>query len=146
MPYSAAQMYALVADIERYPKFLPWCSSLHVRERSQCDGQEIVLADMTVSFTTIKERFTTRVALDPAAGRIDVRYIDGPFRALINHWRFEQKPSGGSIVDFFIDFEFRSRPIEFLVGAVFTQAVSKLVNAFETRADALYGGARQPLI
>ncbi len=145
VPYSAAEMFALVADIETYPEFLPWCTALRVRQRERMNGQELLMADMAVAFKVVSERFTTRVLLDPHAGRIDVRYINGPFRALITHWRFEQKPSGGSTVDFFIDFEFRSRPIEILVGAVFTRAVGKLVNAFEERAATLYGGKR-PLL
>lgn len=138
MPYSAAQMYALVADVERYPEFLPWCIGLDVVSREDVGERTVITAIMTVAFNVVRERFTSRVTLDPARHTIDVRYIDGPFRALDNHWRFISTGSG-STVDFFIDFTFRSRTLEFLISGVFQRVVEKLVSAFEARARVLYG-------
>lgn len=135
-------MYALVADIERYPEFLPWCSRLHIRSVSERAKQTILIADMTVSFAVVSESFTSKVVLDPAARQIDVSYLDGPFRHLHNRWRFEPRQDGGCLIDFYIDFEFRSRALGMLIGAVFHKAVAKLVAAFEARARSLY--ARTP--
>lgn len=138
LPYSAEEMFALVGDIERYPEFLPWCSHLAVKERREEAGKITLIADMTISFKIVRESFTTRVVLDPAARRIDVAYINGPFRYLHNSWQFEPQTNGGSVVDFFIDFEFRSRTLGALIGTVFHLAIAKLVAAFEARATELY--------
>jgi coenzyme Q-binding protein COQ10 len=137
-------MYALVADIERYPEFLPWCTALRVRDRAQENGQEVLMADMTVAFKALQERFASRVILDPEARRIDVEYIDGPFRSLVNNWRFEPGDAGGVVVDFFIDFDFRSRALGLVMSAVFSRAVEKIVQAFEERARAVYGTPALP--
>jgi coenzyme Q-binding protein COQ10 len=132
-------MFALVADVERYPEFLPWCTALRVQNREQRNGQEVLMADMTVTFRVLHERFRSRVTLDPEGRRIDVEYINGPFRSLVNNWRFEPSDAGGVVVDFFIDFDFRSRALGLVMSAVFHRAVEKLVQAFEDRARALYG-------
>lgn len=137
-------MFALVADVERYPEFLPWCTALRVKERARRDQQEILTADMTVAFKALQERFVSRVTLDPEARRIDVEYIDGPFRSLVNNWRFEPGDAGGVIVDFFIDFDFRSRALGLIMSAVFNRAVEKVVQAFEQRARAVYGTPALP--
>lgn len=146
VPWSADDMFALVADIERYPEFLPWCSALRVLDRPAADaGKEVVLAEMEISFKVHRERFKTQVTLDRAARTIAIAYIDGPFRYLKNDWRFTDDPGGGSTVDFFIDFEFKSRALQMLIGFVFNEAVRRMIGAFETRARALYGAsARAP--
>jgi coenzyme Q-binding protein COQ10 len=138
LPYSADEMFALVADIERYPEFLPWCTRLKIRERREEGGLVTLIADMTISFKVVRESFTSKVVLDPAEKRIDVTYINGPFRYLHNRWSFLPREEGGSTVDFFIDFEFRSRALGLLIGAVFHVAIEKLVAAFEARARALH--------
>jgi coenzyme Q-binding protein COQ10 len=137
-------MFALVADVERYPEFLPWCTALRVKERAERDGNEILMAHMTVAFKALQEHFTSRVTLDPEARRIEVEYVDGPFRSLINNWRFEPGDAGGVVVDFFIDFDFRSRALGLLMSAVFSRAVEKVVQAFEERARAVYGTPAHP--
>jgi coenzyme Q-binding protein COQ10 len=137
-------MYALVADIERYPEFLPWCTALRVKDRAQQNGHEVLMADMTVAFKTLQEHFASRVTLDPEARRIDVEYIDGPFRSLVNNWRFEPGDAGGVVVDFFIDFDFRSRALGLVISAVFSRAVEKIVQAFEERARVVYGTPVHP--
>jgi coenzyme Q-binding protein COQ10 len=140
MPYSAAEMFALVADCAAYPEFLPWCSAVRIREhRPQEDGTEVIESEMVVSFKVFRERFGTRVTLNPEANRIDVVYLDGPFRYLNNHWHFI--PQGESVcdVDFFIDFEFRTRALRAVIGVVFGEAMRRIVRAFEARAEHLYG-------
>ncbi|MEX2648539.1 MAG: type II toxin-antitoxin system RatA family toxin [Alphaproteobacteria bacterium] len=137
LPYSAAQLYGLVADVERYPEFLPWCLAVRVRRR---DGPTMH-ADMSIGFRMFRETFGSRVTLTPV-GAIDVAYIDGPFRYLNNHWRFIDQPGGGCLVDFYVDFEFRSHLLQRLIGALFNEAVRRLVAAFEARAHALYGAPR----
>ena len=136
LPYTAAQLYGLVADVERYPEFLPWCRAVRVRKR---EGN-VLTADMQVGFRMVRETFTSRVALTPHAG-VDVAYLDGPFRYLNNHWRFADQPGGGCLVDFFVDFEFRSHLLQTLIGTLFNEAVRRLVAAFEARARHLYGPA-----
>lgn len=139
VPYSAAQMYDLIADIGAYPEFLPWCAAARVRSRRPSDAGEIVDADLVISFKLFRERFGSRVTLRPEAGEIDVSYLDGPFRYLNNHWRFVPLPGGGCEVDFFVDFEFRSRTLQAIIGVVFNEAMQRIVRAFEARAEALYG-------
>ena len=138
MPYTPRQMYDLVADVERYPQFLPLTESLRVRNREVVDGHEVLVADMTAGYKAIRESFVTRVTLFPELPKVEVRYIDGPFHHLENRWQFLAVP-GGCEVDFFIDYEFRSRILGLLVGAVFDQAFHKFSEAFEGRARVVYG-------
>lgn len=134
-PYTADQIYTLVADIERYPEFLPWCTALRVRRR---DGNKII-ADMSIGFKLVRETFTTEVTLNPEGREIHVTYINGPFRYLTNHWRFTSAGEGACEVTFDIDFEFRSKLLQTLIGAVFHEVVSRMVKAFQERAKQLYG-------
>ncbi|TBW38478.1 type II toxin-antitoxin system RatA family toxin [Siculibacillus lacustris] len=140
--HSARQMFDLVADVESYPRFLPLCEALKVRGRQDLDeGATLLVADMTVSFKLVRETFTSRVRLDPAAMRIDVAYLDGPFRHLDNRWLFTATGEGTCDIGFLIDYEFRSRTLGALMGAVFDRAFRKFAEAFEARADAIYGRA-----
>jgi coenzyme Q-binding protein COQ10 len=138
VPFTAEQMFAVVADVERYPQFVPLCEQLIVRERAQNGADTILTATMSVGYRAIRETFTSRVTLMPAQREIDVTKIDGPFARLTNHWRFRDVP-GGSEVHFHIDYAFASRTLSLLMGAVFDKAVRKYTEAFETRARALYG-------
>jgi len=133
LPYTPEQLFALVADIERYPEFLPWCLAARIKERRA----DLIVADMIIGFRMFRERFTSRVALD-APHRIDVTYAEGPFRRLTNHWVFEKAP-GGCRIDFFVDFEFKSRLMQKLIEVLFSEAVRRMVGAFEKRARDLYG-------
>ena len=133
LAHSREELFSLVADIESYPEFLPWCVAARIRER---DG-DIVVADLVIGFRMFRERFTSRVTLSEPDG-IGVEYTHGPLRYLNNHWKFV--PDGeGCVVDFFVDFEFRSKVLQKLIGVVFNEALSRMVNAFEERADELYG-------
>ena len=133
LPYAPEQMFYLVADVERYPEFLPWCTAVRVLERNG----DVVISRMEVGFKVFSESFTTRVTLSPPR-RIDVAYFEGPFKYLNNHWVFEPVAGGGCRVDFFVDFEFRSRIFGKLIGVVFNEAVQLMVSAFEKRARRLY--------
>ncbi len=135
LPYRPEQLFDLVADIERYPEFLPWCVGARIRSRTE---QEIV-ADLMIGFRLVRERFTSRVTLDRERRRIDVTYTEGPFRYLNNHWVFEPDGQGGTLLDFYVDFEFRSVVLQKVIGVVFNEAVRRMVDAFETRANELYG-------
>jgi len=137
--FSATQMFALVADVERYPEFLPLCTGLSVlsRKPGEAGGEELT-ARMSVGYKSIAESFTTRVRTKPAENRIEVSYLDGPFKYLENRWGFADDATG-SIVDFFIDYEFRSKLLGALAGAVFDQAFRRFVVAFEERAAQVYG-------
>lgn len=143
VPFTAAQMYALVADVERYPEFLPMCTGLTVTTRQPvADGEDLV-ARMSVGYKSISETFTTSVRLRPAASVVEANYLDGPFKRLENRWRFSDaassKAQANSDVDFFIDYEFKSPMLGLLVGAAFDQAFRKFSEAFEQRARAVYG-------
>lgn len=137
--HSADDMYALVAKVEDYPQFLPLCEALQVTGREAVDGKEVLNATMTVGYKLIRESFSTRVTLDPHARSIFVEYLDGPFEHLENRWRFAPILAGGSEIDFYIAYRFRSRVFERLVGALFDKAVQKYTDAFEARADQVYG-------
>lgn len=134
LPHSAAQMYDLVADVKRYPEFLPWVSAIRVRQ----DNETEMLADMVVGFKSLRETFSSRVVKTPKSAII-VDYLDGPMKHLHNQWRFEDVASGGSIVDFTVDFSFRNRVFEALAGQFFDAALRKMTSAFIERADDLYG-------
>ncbi|MFO1187961.1 MAG: type II toxin-antitoxin system RatA family toxin [Alphaproteobacteria bacterium] len=143
LPYKPDQVFDLVADIERYPDFLPWCEALKVLSRETSGHTELLVAEMTVGFNVYRERFKTEVTLDRAARRISIRYLKGPFKRLENDWRFE--PDGeGTRVDFDIAYEFRSPALQMLVGFFFEEALRRLVAAFDARAAALYGKPRRP--
>jgi len=141
--HSAAEMFDLVADVERYPEFVPLCKALKVRQRTpKPDGTEIIIADMTVSFKLVRETFTSRVTLDPANRKILVEYQQGPFSKLENRWSFEPKSDHACDVSFFISYEFKSRMLAILMGGMFDTAFQRLAAAFEKRADAIYGRPR----
>lgn len=136
--HTPEQMFALVADVEKYPEFLPMCQALTVRSRKERDGRTILVADMTVGYKAIKETFTSQVLLKPNENVIDVKYLDGPFKYLTNIWTFKQSPEGCD-VHFFIDYEFKSRILSAMMGAMFDRAFRMFTEAFETRADQIYG-------
>lgn len=137
--HAADDMYALVARVEDYPQFLPLCEALEVRRREAVDGKEVLTATMQIGYKLIRESFTTRVTLDPAMRSIFVEYLDGPFEHLENRWQFLPRDGGGSVIDFYIAYRFRSRMFERLVGGLFDKAVQKYTTAFEARADEIYG-------
>ncbi|MDR6127260.1 coenzyme Q-binding protein COQ10 [Sphingomonas sp. SORGH_AS802] len=133
LPYTAEQMFDLVADVRRYPEFLPWVSAMRVRQ----DGETETVADMIVGFKGLRETFTSRVEKSRPE-RISVEYVDGPLKYLRNDWRFRPE-QGGCAVDFSVDFAFKNRVFEMLAGQVFGTALRRMIGAFETRAAALYG-------
>jgi coenzyme Q-binding protein COQ10 len=138
--HSASDMFELVADVERYPQFVPLCRSLRVRKRSDdSEGREVIVADMTVAYKLIYETFTSRVTLDRPKLEILVEYLEGPFRKMNNRWRFHPAGRNGCDVEFFISYEFRSRTLGLLMGAVFDAAFRRFSAAFERRADQIYG-------
>ena len=138
--HSAAEMFDLVADVEHYPEFVPLCRSLHVRQRTaDGEGTEVIVADMTVAYRLIHETFTSRVTLDRKKLEILVEYLEGPFRKMNNRWRFQPAEAAGCDVEFFIIYEFRSRTLGVLMGAMFETAFRRFSAAFERRADHVYG-------
>jgi coenzyme Q-binding protein COQ10 len=138
--FSARQMFDLVADVEKYPEFLPLCTGLTVLSHTPKGEGTSLTARMSVGYKTISESFTTKVETDPAARTIRVSYLDGPFKRLENQWRFVDDPSG-STVHFFIDYEFRSRLLGMLMGTMFDQAFRRFTQAFEERAAHIYAPA-----
>lgn len=134
VPFQPRQMYDLVADVDSYPEFLPWCTGSRIRERKET----LIVADLIIGYKMIRERFTSRVTLKPEDLRIDVRYIEGPFKYLQNHWIFKEHPEG-CLIDFYVDFEFRSRFLQRMIQPFFNEAVKRMVRAFESRAEELYG-------
>jgi coenzyme Q-binding protein COQ10 len=139
LPYSARQMYDLVADVASYPQFLPWNSAARIRSRTPIPGGEVMEADLVISFKVFRERFGSRVTLWPEAQRIDTEYLDGPFRHMRSTWAFRDMPEGGCEIEFFVDFEFRNAILQGIIGVVFNEAMMRIVRAFERRAAALYG-------
>jgi len=133
LPYSPEQLFELVADVAKYPEFLPWCVATRIRRQ---DDREMI-ADMVIGFKMFRESFTSRVNFH-RPDKIDVIYENGPFKYLENHWIFEPS-NDGCVIDFHVDFEFKSRLLEKAIGAVFQEAVHRMVGAFETRAHDLYG-------
>ncbi|MBV9062941.1 MAG: type II toxin-antitoxin system RatA family toxin [Alphaproteobacteria bacterium] len=136
VPYDPDTMFAIVADVERYPEFLPWVVGLRVLSRAIDAGKEIIIAEMQVGFASFRERYTSRIVVDPAARRIDVRQVHGVFRELENCWRFT--PEGhGCRIDFSVSFEFRSRLLSLVASSAMSLAVSSMTRAFEERARKL---------
>jgi coenzyme Q-binding protein COQ10 len=133
-------MFDLVADVERYPEFVPLCHSLKIRQRTpKIDGIEVIVADMTVSFKLVREAFTSEVTLDRPNLTITVRYLRGPFSSLENRWTFEPKGEAACDVGFYIAYEFKSRMLALLMGSMFDVAFARFSAAFEKRADVVYG-------
>ena len=133
LPYSPEQMFKLVYEVELYPEFLPWCRAARIHQA----GETEFTADLIIGFKMIQEKFTSKVMAYPTH-RIDVTYIEGPFRYLTNQWNFKASDEGGCRIDFYLDFEFRSKTLQKLIGLLFSQAVQRMVSAFEARAHALY--------
>jgi coenzyme Q-binding protein COQ10 len=142
VPYSADQMYALVADVASYPQFLPWNAAARIRSRKPVTGAygagEVMEADLVISFKVFRERFGSRVTLWPAIHRIETEYLDGPFRHMRSTWDFRDV-EGGCEITFFVDFEFRNALLQGIIGMVFNDAMMRVVRAFERRAAVLYG-------
>jgi coenzyme Q-binding protein COQ10 len=138
LPYTAQQMYDLVADVGSYPQFLPWCAAARVRRRTPTSEGEVMEADLVISFKVFRERFGSRVVLRPERHEIDTEYIDGPFKYMKSTWSFSEA-EGGCEVSFFVDFEFRNRVLQGIIGVVFNEAMQRIVRAFERRAAELHG-------
>lgn len=139
LPYRADQMFALVADVARYPEFLPWTAAARIRSRKPVEGGELMEADLVISFKVFRERFGSRVTLLPGQNRILTEYIDGPFKHLKSVWTFADRPEGGCDVGFEVDFEFRNAILAGIIGLVFNEAMQRVVRAFESRAKVLCG-------
>lgn len=140
--HAAGEMFDLVADVESYPKFVPLCRDLRVRRRSETDdGKQVFVADMEVGYKAIRESFTSRVTLDRPKLEILVEYVDGPFKQMENLWRFVPAGDSACTVEFAISYEFKSRAFALLLGGMFDAAFRKFAEAFETRANAVYGSA-----
>lgn len=137
VPYTADLMYAVVADVERYPEFLPWVVALRIKSRTKEGAREILTAEMAVGYRSLRERYTSRVLLDPEARKIDVVAIEGPFNCLENHWRFAPEGEASAKVDFRVAFEFSSRLLQMTAGAAFEKVLVKMTDAFEARAASL---------
>ncbi|WP_068244034.1 type II toxin-antitoxin system RatA family toxin [Tritonibacter horizontis] len=139
MPYTAQQMYDLVADVASYPKFLPWCTAARIRSRTPQGEAEVMEADLVISFKVFRERFGSRVVLFAEHKKIDTEYLDGPFRYMKSNWAFEDRADGGCDASFFVDFEFKNAVLRGIIGVVFNEAMQRIVRAFERRASELYG-------
>ena len=140
LPHTPIQLFDLVADVESYPDFLPWCLAVRVKESDPphpSNSHTFIIADMVIGFKIFRERFTSRVECR-RPGRIDVNYTNGPFKYLNNHWVFTEVGTSSCEIDFFVDFEFRSIILQKAIGIVFNEAVQKMVDAFEARANILY--------
>jgi coenzyme Q-binding protein COQ10 len=136
VPYSADQMFDLVADVARYPEFLPWVTAARIKSREK----DSFVADVLVGFKSFREKFTSRVVLNRSTRVIVAEYLEGPFKHLTNRWHFEPNADGGCTIDFDIAFEFKLRVLEKLIGSLFDRAVMKMTDAFETRAAQIYNG------
>ncbi|MXQ07262.1 type II toxin-antitoxin system RatA family toxin [Alphaproteobacteria bacterium GH1-50] len=139
LPYSAQQMYDLVADVGRYPEFLPWTAAARIRSTRDEGEKTVMLADLVISFKVFRERFGSRVTLWPEARKIDTEYLDGPFHHMVSNWAFRDVPEGGCEVSFHVDFEFRNKLLQSTATFFFNDAMQRVVRAFERRAAALYG-------
>jgi coenzyme Q-binding protein COQ10 len=139
--FTPEQLFRVVADVERYPEFLPWCLGARVLERRK----NVLTADLIIGFKLIREHYRSRVELTEPT-RIDVSYIAGPLKRLENQWIFDPQPGGGTVIDFYIDYEFRSRVLQLLIGSLFAEATHRMVGAFETRAQALYRAPDGPIV
>lgn len=138
LPFTAQQMYDLVADVGSYPKFLPWTAAARIRSTTDHGDHAVMLADLVISFKVFRERFGSKVTLWPDKQQIDTAYIDGPFHHMESRWNFKDV-EGGVEVSFFVDFEFRNKLLQGAAGLFFNEAMQRIVRAFERRATAIYG-------
>jgi coenzyme Q-binding protein COQ10 len=138
LPFTPEQIFELVGDVASYPEFLPWCTGARIREKQVTPTGEVMIADLMIGFKMVREKFTSRVTLDRPALRIDVDYLQGPFKTLKNHWTFSPTANGQCQIDFYLEFEFSSIMLQKLIGVLFHEAVRRMVAAFETRAHKLY--------
>lgn len=138
LPYTAQQMYELVADVSEYPGFLPWCAAARILRVTHHDDCDVMDAELVISFKVFREKFGSRVTLWPEALRIHTEYIDGPFTHMRSTWEFRDLDSGCE-VDFFVDFDFRTAILRSVIGLVFGEAMQRVVRAFERRAEKLHG-------
>ena len=138
LPYTADQMYDLVADVANYPKFLPWTAAARIRSTTDEGDKTVMLADLVISFKVFREKFGSRVTLWPETKQIDTEYIDGPFSYLESQWNFADV-NGGCEVEFSVDFEFKNKLLQGAAGMFFNEAMQRVVRAFERRAADLYG-------
>lgn len=141
VPYSPQQMFDLVADVERYPDFIPWCELVRIRKDDRVDGAGYLEADMVVRYKMFRERFRSGILTNPDTREIEVDYLNGPFKRLHNLWRFDEAANGGCVIDFTIEFEFRNLLLQAAAMQVFDKAFSRMSSAFIARADALYGAS-----
>lgn len=139
LPYTAQQMYDLVADVEQYPQFLPWTAAARIRSTREDGDAVVMLADLVISFKVFRERFGSRVTLYPDAMKIDTEYLDGPFEKMVSNWAFEDAEGGGCNVSFFVDFAFRNKLLQTTATIFFNDAMQRVVRAFERRAADLHG-------
>ena len=135
LPYTPEQLFDLVADVARYPEFLPWCISSRITKR---EGDDVFYADLTIGYKMVREKFGSKVILN-APDHLHVEYLSGPMRYLSNHWKFIREEDGSCTIDFFVDFEFKNRILQNLIGVFFTEVMQRMVGAFEARAKQLYG-------
>lgn len=141
--HSAHEMFDLVADVEKYPQFVPMCEAMRVRRTfDEGEGVTVIVCAMTVAYKMIRQTFTSRATLDRPNLQILVEYLDGPFRRMQNRWAFQPVGEGACDVEFFIDYEFRSRTLAALMGAVFDTVFRRMASAFEKHADRVYGRKR----
>jgi coenzyme Q-binding protein COQ10 len=146
VPYTDEQMYGLVADVARYPEFLPWCAAAKLGAREEIDGRTIQMAELTVAFAHIRETYTSQVTMDPSRGRIAAQHVQGPFQHLDTLWVFAPKGEGACMIECTVDFAFKSRSMQAVMAMVFGSAVSRMASAFEARARVLYGSkSRLPI-
>jgi coenzyme Q-binding protein COQ10 len=138
LPFKPDEIFELVGDVAKYPEFLPWCTGARVRDKQKTSTGETMIADLMIGFKMVREKFTSRVTLDRPDLRIDVEYIQGPFKHLKNHWNFSATASGQCRIDFHLEFEFSSVLLQKLIGVLFHEAVRRMVAAFEARAHQLY--------
>ncbi len=146
VPFTSDDMFSLVSDVARYPEFLPWCAGARIRKREMDGENEVLTADLIVSYKVFREQFTSRVLLDKPARIVDVHYVQGPFKYLSNKWQFEALPDGGCRIHFYIDFEFRSRTLQKMMNGVFAKAFSRMMQAFIDQAEQRFAKITPPLV
>jgi len=132
-------MYDLVADVAKYPEFLPWCAAARIRKTYKADDAQVMEADLVISFKVFRERFGSRVTLYAEKKKIDTEYLDGPFKYMKSDWLFQDADDGGCDISFHVDFEFKNAILQGIIGVVFNEAMQRIVRAVEARAQALYG-------